>query len=612
MRHPLLAVALLVVGVLLTGFFVARSWPEPSLALPALAGGSGELGAAELATGRLSEPADAGGGATPTVRDGVAFESGWLVRVQAVDALGEPVPAATITLRRAGEAEPFAQLAADANGSWSGPVSGAPIVVSAVAECVGRSIAFEVTPARAELGTVVLLLGRPVLVTGLVVDDGGRAIVGDRIVICDHTDFHAGHAQGLSAREVRSDASGRFAVETMAGVLLQFSRKAAPDDAAWVTAVDGASAVVAPFGTFRVQVRVRAANGEPVPAALSSHWEKRRNLGMMVPDWGQPDSGVEAEEVAPGELRLKIPGSVSFDRWLLVKGYAPLRIRFPALSWPSTVQHVDAWMMPLVSTWLRVDCRGAALTANREGKQPDHAYVSWWPASPQLADSTPVPFNWRMITIDGDGLFEVQLPFGSEWMACVGDGLPVCFQGGDRDVVLAPIQSTERPHIELQVFRQDGVLLTDPALRFHRDRLSGGVDGEDHASIDVAVKGYPNARFPFDDARGVIVVTDLASQQVAAVEIRRDGPERIPVVLQPPTELVVRVRCGSRPARGVHVHVTSFGEPHLERLDADGCAVLRTKPGPAVVQVRRAEEVLVERAVMLSSGRFELELPVVL
>jgi hypothetical protein len=606
--------AIAVAGLLLIGLWVAMAWPKPANAPPVSAARGPDHGVAALATGRLGAmPADDGEAPLALARDGGAIEPRFSLRVQAVDAFGASVPEASITLRRAGAVEPFAVQVADANGLWSGPVPEGRIVVAAAAECVGSSVAFEVTAARAELGTVVLLLGRPVVVTGLVVDDGGGGIANDRIEIHGPSQSPSGQAQWLSAREVRTDAAGRFVVETMAGVRLRFARKAAPADTVWVTAVDGANAVIAPFGTFRAQVRVRAPNGDLVSADLSRTPERGRGPGLRVPDRDQPDSSVAVAEVAPGELCVQIPGSVSVERWLLADGFAPQRIHFPALTWPNTVHHLEVRMTPLVSTWLRIDRRGLPLPSTPKGEEPGYAFVSWWSASPPLPDSAPIPLRSRSIAIDDDEPVEVDLPAGSEWLACVGDGMPVRFRAGDRDVVLAPNRSLARPRIDLEVFRQDGALLTEPVLRIRRDRPARMFEEEeDQGQVRVTVVDHPAAGFTFEGGCGAIVVTDRASRQVAVAALSRDSPERMRVVLQPPAELVVHVRCGPRPARGVEVHVTSHGESTSQQVDADGRAVLQATPGQARLQVRRGLEVLVERTVQLSSGRSELELSVAL
>ncbi|MCU0864005.1 MAG: hypothetical protein MUC36_09450 [Planctomycetes bacterium] len=470
------------------------------------------------------------------------------------------------------------------------------------------------TPARAEIGTVVLLLGRPVVVTGLVVDDGGRGIANDVVEVADVSPgrHQSGYAGSVSSHLVRTDPSGRFVVEAMNGSRLSVARVATEDERTWGTAVDGATVLLAPRGVFRVTVRALTLNGDPVPAEMDGCAWGIRRPGIKDVDPDLPENNLQTDELAPGVFQLTIPGSVSVVRWLSAAGFAPMRIRFAAMAWPTTTQRVEARMTPLVSTWIRIDRRGLPWPLAADGSGSGFAQVFGLPASAQPDEAIATPLSRWSVAIDDDDPVEVQLPAGSEWIVYVGDGPKVRVRAGDRNVVVQPDHSLERAQVDLNVFRQDGERVERPRLLCHDPAPPSMFDGDFPCLVVAAGLGQGRTRVSLDSGQGTIVVTDPASRQTAVIGIRRDSPQQLSVVLQPPVELVVHVRCGSRAARGVEVRVTSHGEQRSEKVDGDGRAVLHVAPGAARLQVRRGSEVLVERELTLSPGRLELELPVAL
>lgn len=244
--------------------------------------------------------------------------------------------------------------------------------------------------------------------------------------------------------------------------------------------------------------------------------------------------------------------------------------------------------------------------------QDPHIYAPdfvWLQPSPQPATAGGGALTAQAVYLGDDDCASTELPLGSEWLASVGDGAAVRCRAGDLDVVVRPGDAMQLPPIELAVFLADGTRVDAPTL--HRHDHEPVLDYIELSARRVLAIGSDGTitHAAFLGTSGTLVVTP-ATAQTEAIELHRFGPRHQRIELRPSTELVVRVRNGGRPARGVQVEVSQLARWHREAADRDGNAVFRVGRGTAKVRVLRGDELLADRDVELGHLRLELELPV--
>ena len=595
-------------AIVLLGLLFTVPWalPEPPAPLPEP--DRRDAPAAVPAVGSPLPPTATADDELPTERaEAAVVEPSYELQVRVKDTLDQPVPDAKITLRHADAREPLSVHPVNAEGAWRGEVSGAEVLVSAAAEGVGSSVVLAVTAERAARGTITLLLARPVVVAGLVIDRQGNAIADDVVQVGVRA---LGDGCRLSAAAVRTDGHGRFTVEALAGDRLELSRQAEPDVQTWITAAAGADAVLAPHGMFQVLVRVVGPDGKPVAAELDFLPPGPRPPGIRDIAPEDPKHRTQTEQLTTGSFRLLLPRPAEIAFWLTAAGFAPVPVELPEPRWPHTENHVEVVMTPVLHSVVKVERNGASPPPDQDSPNYALEFV-WLQPAPHRATAGAAALSPRAVYIGDDDCARTELPLGSEWFASVGDGAAVRCRAGDLDVVVRPATAMKLPPIELTVFLADGTRVDAPTLHCHdHDPVLDYAELSARQVLAIGADGNIGAYAGLLGMHGTLVVTDPATAQTAAIELQRFGPRHQRLVLQPPTELVVRVRNGGRPARGIQVEVSQLVRWHHQAVDRDGTAVFRIGQGHAQVRVLRGEEVLADRDVELGHQRLELELPV--
>lgn len=571
----------------------------------------------------------------PAARAAVPTLASWPVSVQVVDSLDEPVIGATIELAATIDGEPFAQYRSGARGVWRGTAAGERVWLRASSPCIGRSIWLDTWPELAAERLTVLMLVRTVTVRGQVFDANLRALPHAAITIGGKPNGAAVAVGPFVPRgPLHADAAGRFSFDAAAGVSVQLAIDGEPETRTDVVAVDGAEVVLVPMGAFRVTVRILGIDGAPVPAAVdidsssggrNARAPARRRAFDFDPDvdpelWRLLNSGdpslptyggrapLPRSEPEPrhSEFTFEVtPGHVH-RLWVTAEGHAPCVVATRALGIKEPRQDLEVRLVPTVIT------RGRVRSAEA---------LRWLECVPASNGTDgPQHLEFHSESLARDATFAVPLPVGTTWQLALPNCRPVTCRAGDQDVrvtddpVPEPLEPPAPPAPRTVL-----VLATDaedrPANKVQL-RWLRFVDDE-HSLHAVDHESFGNGQLVRLPAEAVLpqrlLVTDSATQASAWIDL--DGAAKeVAVGLQPPATVVVALRCGGQPARGVQIVIEPCGWVRSERLsNSDGRWQCVVPHGPARLRVLRFGDELVRREVVLPPGQrsefvFELSL----
>jgi hypothetical protein len=367
-------------------------------------------------------------------------EDRWPLRVQVVDTFDEPVVEATLELRAAAFGSPFAVARSGVKGMWHGFASGDMVWLAAHADCVGTSIALNVRQQDAAERLMVLMLGRPVPVTCLVLDANGQPTSGRAVAIQgawggSSTPPGPWHPRG----PLFPDAGGKLAFEVLAGGTLSLGVD--DEGMSWRDVVaEPTEVLLGAHGAFRAFGFATNAAGEPVPvhvttpAGLEAATRKRAqairpgvqelhlggaNAPLQITGYiGRAPDPVPEPAPPDGSFEVVLEGVGPHQLTLRADGYATRVMRIERLVWPELRRHLTVRMERLVDT------RGRIRTTASPPFEPARVFATASPAEFETVRSWTQP----------DGSFHLALPVGTMWSVQCDGGPAVACRAGATDV----------------------------------------------------------------------------------------------------------------------------------------------------------------------------------
>lgn len=236
--------------------------------------GGGEKKVAEVGAGEVVEAAFSKGEEGAAARELIAAQPDgtWPLRVEVVDAHGDPVAGARVTVVDPVQGESIANAITDAHGSCEVFVAADRAAVRAIHEEVGRTLTLPVSQAEDEEVPVRLVLWRPVEMRGVVLGEDAQPLRGMQVRIEASNLLYGTNAPHVSPERVVSDRLGRFTFEAPVG-LQGFATMRVPGvkgrvEAKW-TAKLGGQVVLAVPGAFKIEGLVLDEQGNRTKANVS-------------------------------------------------------------------------------------------------------------------------------------------------------------------------------------------------------------------------------------------------------------------------------------------------------------------------------------------------------
>lgn len=235
----------------------------------------------------------------------------WPLEVEIVDAHGDPVAGARVTVLDAVSGEVGATAITDRDGLCGVPIAADRAAVRALHEEVGRTLTLPVSQEEDEGTPVRLILWRPVQMRGVVLGEDAQPLRGVRVELEAASLLYGTNSPHVSPASVVSDDLGRFTFEAPLG-LQGYAHMAPPGrgsrvEANW-TAEKGGEVVLALPGAFRIEGLVLDADGNRAKANVALAREVRKlSVGL-----GDPVEQYSVDAESPGMHEVIALG---FDGW---------------------------------------------------------------------------------------------------------------------------------------------------------------------------------------------------------------------------------------------------------------------------------------------------------
>jgi len=264
-------------------------------------------------TGPLAAEASHGKSATSGTRELIAEqpEGTWPLVVEIVDAHGDAVAGARVTVVDAVSGEAGVTVITDRDGLSEIPIAADRAAVRGLHEEVGRTLTLPVSKDEDEGTPVRLILWRTVQMRGVVLGEDARPLRGVRVDLEAASLLYGTNSPHVAPANVVSDDLGRFTFEAPLG-LHGYAHMTPPGRGARVkadwTAENGGEVVLAMPGAFRIEGLVLDADGNRAKANVALAREvKRLSMGMGDP---VEQFSVDAESSGMHEIV-----ALGFDGW---------------------------------------------------------------------------------------------------------------------------------------------------------------------------------------------------------------------------------------------------------------------------------------------------------